>query len=183
MTCQVTLGGRQPRYRCKDHNHLTRNVAHTDRVVLAHIFYALTHPRRFELLAPPPPDVVAVALRDERSAIRARLEQFAVDEVLGNRNHAQVTAATRAGNARIEEIDNLLNATATSDPLAEFVNAPDPVKKWRDAPLANQRLVLERICTVTLLPSGRRGRGFDPATVRVDAKHSLGAPDTIPAAG
>jgi len=28
----------------------------------------------------------------------------------------------------------------------------------------------------TILPSGRKGRGFDPATVRIDHKHSLGGP-------
>ena len=187
VTVQVTLGGGrqpgEPRYQCKGHSHLTRNVGYVDRVVVAHVLYALTHPRRVELLAPPPPQVDAVALRDERAAIRARLEQFAVDEVLGTRTHAQVSAATAAGNARIDEIDNLLNTNATSDPLAQFVNTADPLTAWWDASLANRRLVIEQLCTVTILPAGRRGRGFDASSVRIDAKHTLGVPDPVTLGG
>lgn len=183
VTCQVTLGGRDPRYRCKDHNHLTRNVAHVDTLVLAHVAYALTHPRAYTLLRPAAPEVDAEALRGERAAIRARLDQMAEDEVLGLKTRAQVIAATKRGTARIDEIDQLLNATVSDDPLAELLNAPDPVKALIAAPLANRRVAVDRLCTVTLLPATRRGRGFDPASVRVDAKHTLGSPSTVAVAG
>jgi site-specific DNA recombinase len=176
VTCQVTLGGREPRYRCKDHNHLTRNVAKTDEVVFAHVMYCLTHPRNYELLAPPPPEVDVEELRAERAAIRTRLENMAAEEVLGQRTKGQVAAATRVGMARIAEIEELLNLTMTDDPLAEIINSADPVRAWRDMPLANERVLLDRLCTVTILPSGRRGRGFDPTTVDVDPKHKLGRP-------
>jgi site-specific DNA recombinase len=66
--------GREPRYKRKNNNHLTRNVANVDRLVFAHVLYALTHPRAYELLAEPAPDVDAGALRAERKAIRNRLE-------------------------------------------------------------------------------------------------------------
>lgn len=130
VTCQVTLGGREPRYKCKDHSHLTRNVAQVDRLVFGHVLYALTHPRAYELLASPPPEVDAEGLRAERTAIRQRLEVMAEDEVLGLKTRAKVIAATKRGNARITEIDELLNATASSDPLAAVVDAPDPVQAW-----------------------------------------------------
>ncbi|MDQ7905986.1 recombinase family protein [Phytohabitans sp. ZYX-F-186] len=175
VTCQVTLGGREPRYKCKDHSHLTRNVAKVDRLVFGHVLYALTHPRAYELLAAPPPEVDAEGLRAERTAIRQRLELMAEDEVLGLKTRAQVIAATKRGNARITEIDELLNATATSDPLATVVNASDPVQAWADLGLADQRLFIDRLCTVTILPSGRRGRGFDPTTVDIAPKHTLGS--------
>jgi hypothetical protein len=85
-----------------------------------------------------------------------------------------VIAATKRGNARIAEIDDLLNASVTSDPLAAVVNAPDPVQAWADLGLADQRLFIDRQCTVTILPSGRHGRGFDPTTVDIAPKHTLG---------
>ncbi|MBX7266492.1 recombinase family protein [Micromonospora sp. Llam7] len=176
MTCQVTLGGRAPRYKCKDNNHLARNAGHVDDWVFMHIAYWLTHPRAYELLAPPPPEVDAAALRAERAAIAASLEQYAIDEVLQKRTQAQVNAATRAGQARIGEIDELLNATVADDPLAEVVNAADPVAVWSSLPLASRRVLLDRLCTVTIMPSGRRGQGFDRSTVRVAAKHHLGTP-------
>ena len=175
VTVQVTLGGRQPRYRCRDHNHLTRNVEHVDNAVFAHMAYALTHPRAYTLLYAPAPDVDADGLRAEKKAIRRRLEQMAEDEVLGLKERAQVIAATRRANARIGEIDELLNSNVTSDPLAVVDNAPDPLTAWDALELADQRLFIDRLCTVTILPSGRKGRGFDPSTLDVAPKHGLGS--------
>jgi DNA invertase Pin-like site-specific DNA recombinase len=185
VTCQVTIGDRSPRYKCREHNHLTRNVAHVDELVFAHVLYALTHPRAFELLAPPPPDVDADALRAERAAIRARLDRLAADEVLGLRTAAQVTAATRAGTTRIREIDELLNASRGMDPLTPIIDAADPVTAWDALTFADQRLFIDRLCIVTILPAGR-GPGFNPATVHIAPRHGLGrgpqhAPD-LPAA-
>ena len=88
-TCEVTLGGRQPRYRCKAHNHLTRNAEPVDRLVFAHVLFALSHPRAYELVSAPTPDVDAPALRAERTAIRTRLEQMTEDEVLGLKTPAR----------------------------------------------------------------------------------------------
>ncbi|HEX6682298.1 MAG TPA: recombinase family protein [Candidatus Limnocylindrales bacterium] len=163
VTCQVTLGGREPRYRCKDHNHLTRNVKLVDDLVFAHVVYAFTHPRAFTLLVPAAPEVDAEALHAERKAIRHRLEQMAEDEVLGLKTRDQVIAATRKATSRINEIDELLNTSVTADPLADVVNSVNPVATWRDLP------------TVTILPTGA-GRRFDPTRVRIDPEHGLGAP-------
>jgi DNA invertase Pin-like site-specific DNA recombinase len=174
MRCEVTMSGAQPRYRCREYNHLSRNATQVDRLVFAHVLYALTHPRAYELLTPPPPDVDADGLRAERAAIRTRLERLAVDEVLGKRTPGQVAAATRAGMTRINEIDELLNATVAADPLAGVVGAADPVTAWDSLSLADQRVFIDRLCTVTILESGRRGRAFDPATVHIAPKHGLG---------
>jgi hypothetical protein len=176
VTCQVTLGGRAPRYRCRDHAHLTRNAGHVDRLVFAHVAFALARPDAYLLLAAPGPEIYAPALRDEKAAIRVRLERLAVQEMLGEKTPGQVTAATRAGMARLAEIDEALNANIVDDPLADVINAPDPVAAWRDAGLANQRVLIDRVCTVTILPSGRKGRGFDVTTVRIDHKHPHGGP-------
>jgi site-specific DNA recombinase len=94
--------------------------------------------------------------------------------VLGLKTRAQVIAATRRANQRIGEIDELLNAGVTSDPLAAVINAPDPVAAWDALPLADQRLFIDRVCTATILPSGRTGRGFDPTTLDIAPKHRLG---------
>jgi len=158
----------------KQNSHLARNAAQVDRLVFGHVLYALTHPRAYELLATPAPEVDAEALRAERTAIRNRLEQMAEDEVLGLKTRAQVIAATKRGKARIAEIDELLNASVTSDPLAAVVNAPDPVQAWAELALADQRMFIGRLCTVTILPR-RRGWGFDPTTADIAPKHTLGS--------
>jgi site-specific DNA recombinase len=174
VTCYVTRGGTNPRYVCREYSHVARNAYRTDEVVFAHVMYVITHPRAYELLAPAAPDVDVVALRKEKATIRKTLERMAEDEVVGLRTRAQVLAATRKANVRIGEIDELLNVTLTEDPLFEVVNAVDPVKVWKDMPLANRRILVDRLCTVTVLPS-RAGRRFDVSSVRVDPKHSLGA--------
>jgi len=176
VTCEVTLGGRTPRYRCKEHNHLSRNAAHTDDWVTLHVLYALTHDRAYELLAPAAPDVDAPALRAERAAIKETLKRYAREEVLNKRTPEQVTEATLIGTQRIAEIDQILNANVTDDPLAEIINAADPVQAWQDTPIGSKRILLDRLMTVTILPIGRGGRGFDRSSVRIDPKHRLGAP-------
>ena len=55
-----------------------------------------------------------------------------------------------------------------------MINAPDPVAAWDGLELADQRLFINRLCTVTILPSGRKGRGFDPSTLNIAPKHGLG---------
>jgi site-specific DNA recombinase len=177
MICKVTSAGRAPRYVCKEYRHLTRNAAHADDWVNLHIAYYLTHPRAYELLTPPSPEVDADALRTEKAAIRTRLEQIAEDEVLGLKTRAQVIAATRKAKARIEEIDQELTASLGEDPLAEIINAPDPAAAYMSMPLADRRVIIDRLCTVTILPTGRRGRGFDRSSVVVEPKHHLGRPE------
>jgi hypothetical protein len=50
------------------------------------------------------------------------------------------------------------------EPLAGVINAADPVAAWDALELAGQRLLIDRFCPVTILPSGRKGHGFQPAT-------------------
>lgn len=176
VTCQVTLGGRAPRYRCKEHNHLARNAAHVDEFVIAHVAYQLTHPHADRLLASEPaPEVDVEGLRTERTAIRTRLEQMARDEVLGRNDvtRAQVREATKAALERIAEIDQLLTSNVTTDPLAEVILADDPLAEFDKAPLSSQRVYVDRLVTVTILPSTKKGRGFDPDSVSVVAKQQL----------
>jgi hypothetical protein len=181
VTCQVTLARRAPRYKCTQHSHLARNVAGVDAVVFAHMLYAVTHAKAFELLGPTAADIDADGLRAERAQIRQRLNQYAADEVLGTRDRSQVDVATEAGRTRIAQIDDLLRTQVSDDPLTDLVNAADPVQDWADMPLANKRVIIGRLCTVTIMPSGRRGRGFDAATIRVDPKHHLGTPPSAAA--
>lgn len=178
VTCHVSMSGagRAPRYVCQNQKHLTRNVAHVDRLVFAHVMYAFTHARAFELLTPAGPDVDAGALRAERTAIRRRLGVMAEDEVLGLKTRDQVIAATRRGHARIAEIDDLLNVNVADDPLSALVDTADPVAVWSVMPVADQRVIVDRVCTVTILRSGPSGRGFHPSSVLIEPKHGLGFP-------
>ena len=82
-----------------------------------------------------------------------------------------MTAATLAGTARISEIGQILNANLTNDPLADLINAANPVQAWQDTPIGSKRILIDRLMTVTTLTMGRAGRGFDRSSVRIDPKH------------
>jgi site-specific DNA recombinase len=60
------------------------------------------------------------------------------------------------------------------DPLPAVINAADPVAAWDGLELADQRLFIDRLCTVTILPAGRKGRGLDPITLDSAPKYGLG---------
>jgi hypothetical protein len=72
--------------------------------------------------------------------------------------------------------DRILKANLTDGPLADLINAADPVQAWADTPLGSKRILIDRLMTVTILPIGRAGRGFYRSSVRIDPKHPLGAP-------
>lgn len=167
---EVTMGGRNPRYRCKKSGHLTRNAQHTNEwvrdVLLAWIVRDAAH-----LLIPTRPDVDVAGLRAERDAIEANLAAIGGDVVLGLLTRAAAHEATRVGRARITEIEAQLASAAGPDPdLAELVASADPVGTWEGLPLENKRLVLKKLVNVTLLPSTRRGRGFDEDSVRIEPR-------------
>lgn len=108
------------------------------------------------------------------AAIGQRLKRILADELRGLETREYAREARREAAAMIAQIDEQLHANVGSDPLAPLVNAPDPVKVWRDAPLADKRVVIDRLMTVTILRTQRKGRGFDPATLHIEPKHALG---------
>lgn len=167
VTCHVRVGSRVPAYRCGDHAHLVRSVKHTDKFVVGTILARLAREDAADLIAPPAPDVDIAALRAERTSIRENLNELAADKALGLIDRGQLLAATARGNARLAEIDSQLQAAIVDSPLRPLIEADDVEEVWDGLPLSHQRLVVKELVTVRILPSGRKGRGFDPATVEI----------------
>jgi hypothetical protein len=116
----------------------------------------------------PGPDVVA--LRAERAAVEANLAAVGGDVVLGMLTRAAGHDATRRGRARIAGIDRELASAAGPDPtLAELVSAVDPRKVWDKLPLEHRRRVVAMLVRVRILPTTKRGRGFDADAVEITA--------------
>jgi hypothetical protein len=89
---------------------------------------------------------------------------------------ADLAEGLRELKRRHDAITATLAATSAPDPLAEFRDVPDAHAVWfgRDddddddgLPLPRKRAVLKLVASVTLLPATRRGKGFDPESVRV----------------
>ncbi|MBT8228247.1 MAG: recombinase family protein [Dactylosporangium sp.] len=162
---QVRIGGRQPAYRCTAHNHLVRAVKHVDALVEATILGRLAREDAVDLLPSADPDVDVKGLRTEAAAIRAGLNELAADKALGLIDRAQLIAGTQRGKARLARIEAVLQEATVDSPLASLIGADDVAAVWEGLPLSHRRLVVDALVTVRILPTTRKGRGFDPATI------------------
>lgn len=173
---EVTLGGRAPRYKCKNEAHLTRNVSHTDKLVITTILNRLSRDDATELLTPARPGVDMEALRAQASAIRKNLNEMAADQILGKGvTKEQLYAATAIGKTRLDEIASTLNSAVVDSPLKDLIGVDDIEAAWESLTLAHQRLIIDTLVTVRILPMGQRGRGFDPGSVEIRFKKQLAA--------
>lgn len=164
-TCNVRVAGRSPAYRCADKAHLVRSVAHVDALVTALIIGRLSRPDAADLISRPTSDVDVEGLRARRAAIRETLDEMARDRADGLIDRAQLIAGTNRAKAQLGEIDDILHTATVDSPLRPLIDAADPAKVWEVLLLADRRLVLAEMMTITILPCGQRGSGFDPSSV------------------
>lgn len=168
-TVQVSGGSRGPRYWCKDNAHLARSAPHVDAYVIGTVLTILKRPDAVDLFTLARPEVDVTGLRAQAKAIRSNLDGMAADRTLGLIDRAQMIEATRTGHARLEVIDRALaDAVVGESPAAELASMDDVDAGWNKRPLAIQQAIVRETMTVTIMPSGRRGRGFDTNTVRID---------------
>jgi hypothetical protein len=124
-----------------------------------------------DLLRPPArPGVDAGALRAEAVRLTAIGERQAAMHAVGEISDAELRAGSRERKARLDKIASQLSATTEPDPLAEFRDQPDAAAVLEALPLPRKRAVVRLLASVTLERSARRGRGFDPDSVRVERR-------------
>lgn len=183
QTLRVTSGtsrkGHTPRrvYRCKDfanggwQGHVTRHAGHLDTYVQTAIVARLADPALLAALAAEDgPDLAD--LRAERTTLTIRLDEAASAYAEGAISRAQLTTITGKVRARLEEVDQALAAAAGTSALAPFTGAEtDQVRAiWEGLDLGSQRVILDTLATVTVLPATRKGPGFDTDAVKIDWK-------------
>lgn len=165
---QVTAGkGRQPRYRCKEHNHLARNAAHVDTMVSDWVIDRLSQEDAITMFVPSTPDVDVIALQAERDTLQADLTVVSDDYYVHKvTKRPQFLSATEKINARIAEIDQTLRDTFTGGSLvSELVNSRDVRATWESYPLATKQAIIRGLCTVTINRSTAMGNKFDRSSV------------------
>ncbi len=178
---EVRSGGRQPAYRCKRTNHLTRNLFYTDKFVVGTILARLAREDAVDLLTPARPEVDVAALRSEAKAIRANLNGLAEDKAMGLIDQGQLIAGTTKGKARLVTIEAEIQAAVVDSPLRPLIDAEDIHAAWEALQLSHQRLVVQTLVTVRILPAAKKGgRGFDPAGVEITWKDQKTPPARRP---
>lgn len=70
--------------------------------------------------------------------------------------------------AKIEVIETRLLSARQSGKLAGLVGRADAANRFAKLGLAKQRLVIDTLVKVTVLPTGKRGAAFDPELIAVD---------------
>jgi site-specific DNA recombinase len=155
-------------YVCTVGNHLRRQAAATDALVLAYVAEYIRTQATGLLRPAACPGVDAGALRAEAARLTAIGERQAAMHGLGEISDAEMRAGSRARKARLDGITAQLSAATEPDPLAEFRDQPDAGAVLEALPLPRKRAVVRLLVSVTLARSARRGRGFDPDSVRVE---------------
>ena len=142
-------------YRCKEAAHVTRVQAPVDEYVRGVIAARLRRPDLADLLRGATPEVDVRAVENRVVELTERKKQLAGIYVEGGIDAEQLTAGTKTINAELEDLRDRLRVAFSSTALDGIGNAPDPGAAFLDADLERQRLVLDALLSVTLLPSGR----------------------------
>ena len=148
--------------------HVRRNAASLDEYISAAIVEVLSRPDAADLLKPQPrPGIDAKRLRaEERRLAKVRREKRQL-HTEGLITGTELAADLREIQARLNTIDVQLADSDQPDPLAEFRGRPADVV-WAELSIARRRAVAQVLIeSVVINRAGRRGQGFDPATVKV----------------
>lgn len=159
-----------PTYRCaegRDGGHVGRIAAPLDDYVADVLCARLSRPDAADMFVSAP-DVDTPALRAESETLRQRLDGLAAAFADGDITREQLRAGSARLRARLAEVDGSLASAVSTSPVAELIGAADVRATWDTWPLGKRRAVLADVLTVTVLPTTKRGRGFDPRSVRIE---------------
>jgi len=161
-------------YTCTEHGHVRRAALAVDEYVTTQVVDLLSQPAAADLLRPPPrPGTDTAKLRAEAKRLRERKAAQMRMHAAGDIDDADLAAGMRAIRDSQAVIDAQLAASDQPDPLAEFRDRP-AAAVWESLSLARKRAVVRLLVTVTILPAGRKGRGFDHGSVRIERRGTPG---------
>ncbi|MDE0545492.1 recombinase family protein [Microbacterium sp. C7(2022)] len=145
-------------YVCPNGSHVSRRADYIDQTVEAVISKRLLDPRIADAFAAEDRDDVR-ALRDEATALRARIDGFAADLADGLLNARQVKVATDRAEAKLREVEAQLARVGSATALGGILGSADPAASWRAIVDPHARgVVINALCTVRVhrMPPGRR---------------------------
>jgi site-specific DNA recombinase len=155
------------RYWCRVGGHITRSMAPIDEMVNTLVRARIASPDFGSLLVQPD-DVRGKLLDDEAAILRARLATIENDYdvgVIDGRRYAVASEKVRAELAVTESARVRSAAGVTLDLIAKASDRPGA---FDAAPLGVQRVLIDALMSVTLLPVKQGIKGFNPDTVTID---------------
>jgi site-specific DNA recombinase len=154
-------------YRCRTGKHLARAAVPVDALIEAVVIGRLQQPDAVDLLrgAGATPDQSALDL--ERAALIGRRDEATAACAEGAISVGQLRDITATLRGKIAKLETAMAATDRGRVLADLVGTNIPAV-WAALPLARRRAVVDLLIEVTILPSGKRGKVFDPALIRIE---------------
>ncbi len=148
--------------KCSRARHLERKAEPIEELVVETFLARMRRPDAARFFEKPPPDLApwrarAGELRAQLDALAKATEvplEFAIPRARRLREELAVVEA------RIVE-------GSQGSVLAPFAGGADPGVVWGRLDMDTRRAMLRKTLTVTLLPTAKRGRGFDGAAVRI----------------
>jgi len=148
-----------------------RNETQVDDLVAQVIARRLARPDAVDLLRGTD-DGRLTLLREQISAVRARLDTAADDYADGAVTSEQLRRITARLRPSLEDLERQAAQVAGPAPevLADLAGHADALALWQASPVTRQRAILGALIErVVILPT-RKGAGFDPASVKVEWK-------------
>lgn len=157
-------------YTCSALSHLQRSAEPIDEYVHAVVAEYLRRPDVASALTSAAPEVDG--LRDEATALRARLDQLAGDYADGLLTGRQLHLATERITMRLDELETRLSTSARATGLGDVLAANDKASVFLAAPVGVRQAVIAALATVTILPGQVGKNDFDPRSVRIEWRSS-----------
>ena len=156
--------GRYAAYACRDRSCVTRKATDVDNHVLerALLILAAAHTQ-----APTADDDPAIATAQaDVDALHARMGTFIDQAADGSLSAAALARVEARLRPQIEAAEQQLRALRRPPTLSGY-DLSDPAALWESLDIGGRRTLLSRAVTVTILPTGRGRRAFDPDMVVV----------------
>lgn len=158
-------------YRCPagGGGHVARDAQALEAHVVGVLLGVLAKPQSAPALAVPgAPSAESVQL--EAVALRAQMGEaadlFGESKITG----AQLAKITGRLQARLDDAEAEMARAARGSALAPFRKGHNPEDVWKSLSMDRKRDVVREMMTVTVLPSGRRGKVYDPELVRIEPR-------------
>jgi site-specific DNA recombinase len=177
----------KPVYRCRDCGKISRNQAHVDGLVTQKIL---------EVMSSPSARLLGMWLRDRDQTEKAQTAAKRIKELQARLDDAaQAYAAEMITIAQLTTINSALmpelsmaqaeagepnQDSVLGDLSWKLIRARDDTlgdatKAWQETSPSDRRKIVRHLLDVEILPT-RRGRGFDPESVKITVRHPASAP-------
>ncbi|OZD31703.1 hypothetical protein CH247_11090 [Rhodococcus sp. 06-156-3b] len=160
----------KPVYVCKGCNGVSRQIAAVDGLVMGLLSVILSRPGAAELFSQSGDSDDMPELRAEADTLRARLDSVATEFADGEVTAQQLRTITERINGKLAEIEGRMIEATQFPVLSGVIAAEDVHGALTGLALDAQRGIVDQILSVTILPTGRTGRVFDPESVRIEPK-------------